>query len=1098
MRSFIFITIFLGLTICEEIVADDFYDNMLKIYIDNSVVDFSVVDNLKTSISQLNDVLKQQDVVSIKKWLPKAEAHHSHNEIYLDRYYIVKFFESKVNIKKSKDIFSKLDCVRSVEFMPIIKISDRPNDQYWDQLYGLRQINADNAFTLWDFQNEEIPGFNPDKEIVVGIVDIGLMWNHPDLIDNVWRNLGEDADVDGDVLELVDGDWSLDSGDINGIDDDGDGFIDNFIGYDVAYDDNNPYPNNESMDHGTAVAGCVSAVTNNEIGISSVGWSVKLMGVNSAESDITISHGYEGIFAAAQMGADVINLSWGMSSWVESHEVFINVINNDFDCILVAAAGNNGVYGPFYPAAYDHVISVTATSPGNRFNCWANYHETVDLSAPGESILTTIPFTSSDEEMYYGVTGTSFSSPMVAGAFALLKSVFPFGDSEMLISRVLDGTGYFDDMAGSCNGESLQGFLGEGQLDINASLVMNPFVELNLLEVNPISENGMVTPGDTISINILLKNISGSAPVEDLSFELTTDDQHIEIINGEYNHTGIIPSGQSFIASFMIASNEMVSYGEIECNLHISSNVSANLPAGLEFDAHSQHLELFLPVGYNQDGYPIENISVDGEPIFVDLYGNSTPQIFFNSDSSIHGKWMSGIDVFGFPIQLLGRVTTSLSAGDLDADGDMELVFGTEDGRLHVYNKDGSEYFVFNQPETIIGHITLHDIDLSGYLDILFISLNDSLSKLHVIDHSGQYLNGFPLDLNFMVREGVSTADLDQDGVVDIIIPSIEEKIHIVDGAGNSRPGFPFSFSSSINTAVSIADMDLDEDLEMAIGLNDGRAVVLHHDGLIMSSLPADGAVTGGISIADIDQNSKIELIFNSSDSMLHVWEPYSDIYIDGWPIHIGDIALAEPLLVDLNNDSVLEVINLTVKGDIYIAGIDGVAFENFPYISNDTTKFTPAIGDLDSDGDYEIIMGTNNSLRVLDIREDMGQQYSWNAYRGGNHRNGFFDLSLSYLKMIDKIIPKSFKLGHNYPNPFNSTTKITYSLPKSLHVKINVYDILGREIRTLINRTELAGIRSVSWDGLDNFGQKVPSGIYFYDFSADNYFNVKKMVLVK
>ena len=157
-----------------------------------------------------------------------------------------------------------------------------------------------------------------------------------------------------------------------------------------------------------------------------------------------------------------------------------------------------------------------------------------------------------------------------------------------------------------------------------------------------------------------------------------------------------------------------------------------------------------------------------------------------------------------------------------------------------------------------------------------------------------------------MAREGVSTADLDQDGVVDIIIPSIEEKIHIVDGSGNSKPGFPLSFSSSINTAVSIADMDLDEDLEMAIGLNDGRAVVLHHDGLVMSSLSAGGAILGGISISDIDQNSKIELIFNSSDSMLHVWEPYSDIYIDGWPIYFADIALTEPLLVDLNNDLIV------------------------------------------------------------------------------------------------------------------------------------------------------------------------------------------------
>ena len=118
------------------------------------------------------------------------------------------------------------------------------------------------------------------------------------------------------------------------------------------------------------VSGCVSSITNNEIGVSSVGWAVKIMGVNSSSGGGTLQSAYEGVLAAAQMGADIINLSWGNSSYWESNEIVINTVYSEYGCILVGAAGNDGVYEPHYPAAYEYVISVTATSMNNYFNCW--------------------------------------------------------------------------------------------------------------------------------------------------------------------------------------------------------------------------------------------------------------------------------------------------------------------------------------------------------------------------------------------------------------------------------------------------------------------------------------------------------------------------------------------------------------------------------------------------------------------------------------------------------------------------------------------------------------------------------------------------------
>ena len=1094
-----FIFLFLMLGVYE---GGDVHDNLIKVYIDNSVGKFFVhEDNRMTSEPALNDVLNDEDAHQIRKWLPNALPTYSHGGLYLDRYYIIEFSDPRKNIQLLVDVFSEIPMIRSAETIPIIKVQDRPNDYYWDELYGLRQINADNAYLLWDFQNGEIPGVIPDGEIIVGVVDLGLMWDHPDLIGNTWRNLGEDADGDGVVLEFIDDEWVFDPGDTNSVDDDGDGYIDNFVGYDVAYGNNDPSPTNTSMAHGTMVAGCVSGMTNNEIGIASVGWSVKLMGVNSGQNSSTISHGYEGLLAAAQMGADIINLSWGMTSWVESHEVFINFIHEEFDCILVAAAGNDGVYEPHYPASYDNVISVTATAQGDQFPCWPNFHETVDISAPGQQIWTTIPFSTSDQTMYEDVIGTSFSSPTVAGALALLKTVFPNGDPEMLVSRILNSASYFDDMDESCNGQSLEGLLGEGQLNMHDALIMEPAIELTTSNLDVISSTGLGIPGDTNMVSIFMYNLPGSAPIDNIVMQLTTDDPNIEIIDDVFAYDGIVPSGHEFESTFMIASNDMASFGDLPFSINLSADVSGNFPTGLNFDPHGGEFDVLIPFGFEQDGYPINNVSVDGVPLFTDLYGNSSlSQIFFNSDSLIIGKWISGQDVLGFPFNVGSRVTTSVSAGDLDGDGDKELVFGAENGDLHVVAKDGSSSMVFSQPDPIIGYPTLFAIDGSNELTIAFVSANDSTSSLHVIDNSGQYLNGFPVELQGMVNHGASIADMDLDGVSDILVVMQSGILHAFGHDGNIKPNFPMSFNSEISTPVTIADMDGDMDMEMMLGSNDGNIHVLHHDGSVMSNFYIEGAsVDGGLSVGDLDQDGSMEVIFNTSDHHVHAWEPQNDNEIDGWPVNIGVRSITEPLLVDLNNDLRLELINVAINGFMNVIKHDGDNYDNFPYQSNDSIQFSPAIGDLDGDGDHEIFIGSGNSLKVLDILDESGSQYSWSSYRGNNHRDGVYDVTQSYMHLDKDLTPAEFGLEYNYPNPFNPSTRIKFSIPSDMNISINVYDVMGRQVKTILSGSHAAGRYSVIWNGSDQHGRSVSSGIYFYELKgADDLVDTRKMILIK
>ena len=134
-------------------------------------------------------------------------------DIYLNRYYILFFEKSKVLLKTFPKILS-VNSVDHVELVTVLRPTYVPNDQRWSQQYGLPLIGADLAYDLWDIENGDIPGQMSNGEMVVAVVDVGLKWDHPDLVDNVWQNLGEDADGDGVVLVQNGNTWSFDPGDI--------------------------------------------------------------------------------------------------------------------------------------------------------------------------------------------------------------------------------------------------------------------------------------------------------------------------------------------------------------------------------------------------------------------------------------------------------------------------------------------------------------------------------------------------------------------------------------------------------------------------------------------------------------------------------------------------------------------------------------------------------------------------------------------------------------------------------------------------------------------------------------------------------------------
>ena len=277
------------------------------------------------------------------------------------------------------------------------------------------------------------------REVVVAIIDTGVDFEHPDLVQNMWFNCNE---IPGD-----------------GIDNDGNGYIDDIYGwdfynkdatvchyeYDTTLKTNVALPE-DNDDHGTHIAGIIAATANNKIGIAGIASNVnvKIMAlkINGGPNGTgSVSNAIEAIKYATMMGADICNLSWGTQQYSEALELVIK----ESDMLFVAAAGNSGSNNnssPIYPASYqlDNLISVTFINPNGKLNTYANYGPTtVDLAAPGEDILSTVV------GAYATMTGSSMAAPHVSAVAAMLYSysddLFPSNVKEILMGSIkpLDG-----------------------------------------------------------------------------------------------------------------------------------------------------------------------------------------------------------------------------------------------------------------------------------------------------------------------------------------------------------------------------------------------------------------------------------------------------------------------------------------------------------------------------------------------------------------------------------------------------------------------------------------------------------------------------------
>ena len=292
---------------------------------------------------------------------------------------------------------------------------DQVNDPQYSSQWGLHNTGQTGGTPGADVHAPEAWPFIPIlTPVIVAILDDGIEIAHPDLAANIAVNAGE---IPGD-----------------GIDNDGNGYVDDVKGWDFADGDNDPSPPSTSSSHGTHVAGIAAAVSNNALGIASASRNVTILpirfyrGQSTWMSDLILACDYARI-----RGAKVVNISYNLDGWTQ---LLVDAFNRlaGIDSVVMLSAGNNGAANPPRLAMLSlatNLCFVASTDHNDNLSSFSNYGSQVQIAAPGENIVSTVPFGN-----YATMSGTSMSTPFAAGIMGSIRAIFPGMTAVQSISRL--------------------------------------------------------------------------------------------------------------------------------------------------------------------------------------------------------------------------------------------------------------------------------------------------------------------------------------------------------------------------------------------------------------------------------------------------------------------------------------------------------------------------------------------------------------------------------------------------------------------------------------------------------------------------------------
>ena len=528
----------------------------------------------------------------------------------------------------------------------------------------------------------------------------------------------------------------------------------------------------------------------------------------------------------------------------------------------------------------------------------------------------------------------------------------------------------------------------------------------------------------------------------------------------------------------------------------------------------------------------------------------STREIYvFTHDGSVLPGW---------PNSTVNLCWASPVIGDFDGDGDREIIAYDLDGTVYIWHHDGTE---------------LMDGDSNPATNGPFFYAGPDSDGWHI--------------------STPALADMDGDGIVELIVAAPSDSIYVLNADGSPVAGWPVHIGDEgahVGASPVVGDIDGDTYPELILQNSAGRVLGLNHDGTLMSGWPnwVDGNsfFAGSAALADFTGDGRLEVVIPGMSGLCHFFR-YDGSSMPGWPREYSSSGGTEssPVIADINGDGSLDIILGGENGRICAWELDGNHIAGFPIQLKNYIRGTPTVKDIDFDGDLELIASCwDENVYIWDLSaNDHRGCTQWNGFHGDQFNSGWkelvtttdatvtawmYEIGDGYLNLTwvvsgdieewdlyrqvgegeydllaaslrtdeigtvmftDRLVEEGLiykyrleasggeasieteaieipvaraKLYQNHPNPFNPNTTLSFTVPgdsgSKQNVSLNVYDLRGALVKTLLTGPVAGGRHEVVWNGTNNRGEQVASGVYFTRFVSGGYKSVKKMILLR
>jgi subtilisin family serine protease len=916
--------------------------------------------------------------------------------------------------------------------------------QEYPDMWGLKNIQAIEAYNLFDTNGNGIfdDELKPGEGIVVAVVDTGVDYNHADLADNIWQN---EAEVNGTP----------------GVDDDGNGFADDYYGYDFNNGDGNPM---DDCYHGTHVAGTIAAVVNNGEGIAGVAPYAKIMAVkglnnigNGASSNLAKAIRY-----ATDNGAHVVNNSWG---GVGISKTVLDAVRYSHarGCVVIAAAGNynTDIHRLFTPASFKEVITVAATDQNDERSAFSNYGIKVDVAAPGGCSR---PWERKEDPL---AKDSSYYQTSWEGNYCIIRNdgdpmSWPV-ENVTLITATGPDQGIADIYVDEVFKKSINLYSPKTvwgvEIPLADVLPQHDFIRIILSSASAdkdlivddiifdMPDLGVPVPMPPSYLFYQLDIIFGENPAHQIDSNVLsllsdnngrplTADYYPTLNVGEHYYrlrgTSMASPHVAGLAALILSKHPEFTNEEVRQAIRVSSHDLGetgfdryhgygriNAYDALRMDSVCTALVtspecysfawgdvdiIGTASGDNFLSYKVEYGEGENPADFVTIFESSNPvtdDVLFSWDtrSSPPGAYIIRLtveDTLGYQYEDKlflrindlnnGWVYESFNTfnpffpsnfGDLDGDGNMEIVTLTYSGHMYVFDHKGN---ILDGWPRYTGSNGTHTPPALGDVN------NDGKSEIFLhtpwgirgFDCLGRSLPGW--ESWRVVPRAFDTpvlADLNQDGYLDIIGRS-GALIYAWDYSGSLFEDFPIDVGGG-GPKIAVGDIDPENDgLEIAVPIKAGtnsKIKVYDIHGIEVFSSDVNGNLN--LSMGDVNNDGFLEVVYITR-SRVGVLDKDGN-QISEWVITDGLLDKGEPCLGNLDSDDDLEIVASLDKDShgqasktICAWNYDGSNVAGWPIEGPDIT-YMPVLADVDGDGDTEVVtsfglhrgdgFGTNNRI---------------------------------------------------------------------------------------------------------------------------------------